>query len=59
VKKAFDHYQNTFPVQGLESKLDEADLKEICEKLHGQEIEQYHEEKKKTTEKKDDPKRTF
>lgn len=59
VKKAFSHYQNTFPVQGLESKLKEDDLQEICEKLHGQEMEHYQNEKKKSTENKDDTKRTF
>ncbi len=57
VKKAFGHYQNTFPVRGLESNLSEADLREICEKLHGQELEHYHKEKE--TEKKDDSTRTI
>lgn len=58
VKKAFGHYQNTFPVQGLESKLAADDLQQICEKLHGQEMEHYHNEKKKSTGNKDDIKRT-
>jgi hypothetical protein len=51
VKQAFDHYKNSFPVEGLEEQLSERDLEEICEKLLSEETTFYHEEKKKSTEK--------
>jgi hypothetical protein len=48
-----------FPVEGMENKLTERDIQEICEKLQGEETNFYHEDKKKTAEKKDDFKRTI
>jgi hypothetical protein len=59
VLKAFDHYRNTFPVEGLEEKLSNRDLEEVCDKLQGEETNFYHEEKRKATEKKDDTKRAI
>jgi hypothetical protein len=59
VQKAFDHYKNTFPVEGMEENLGRQDLEEICDKLLGEETNFYHEEKKKATEKKDDTKRAI
>jgi hypothetical protein len=59
VHKAFDQYKDMFPVEGLEDKLTERDMQEICEKLQGQETNYYHEDKKKTAEKKDDIKRAI
>lgn len=58
VKKAFESYKNSFPVEGMEQHLSNEDLEEICNKLQGEEANFYHEEKKKATEKKDDIKRT-
>ena len=59
VKKAFETYKDMFPVEGLEDRLTEQNLQEICEKLQSEETNFYHDEKKKSTEKKDDTKRTF
>jgi hypothetical protein len=59
VKKAFEHYQNTFPVEGMEEQLSAQDLEEVCDKLQGEETNFYHENKKKATEKKDDTKRAI
>ena len=59
VHKAFEHYKNTFPVEGMEETLTRHDLEEVCDKLQGEETEHYHEEKKKDTEKKDDTKRVI
>jgi hypothetical protein len=59
VKQAFETYKDMFPVEGLEDTLTEQNLKEICEKLHSEETNFYHEEKKKSAEKKDDIKRTI
>ncbi len=54
VNRAFECYQTSFPVEGLESKLSERDLEEICEKLQVEETKFYHEDKKKETEDSDD-----
>jgi hypothetical protein len=59
VKRAFDRYKDMFPVEGMEDTLTKRDIQEICEKLQGEEINHYHEEKKNTAEKKDDTKRAI
>ena len=59
VKRAFDRYKDMFPVEGLEDKLTERDIQEICEKLQGEETNHSHKEKKNTAEKKDDIKRAI
>lgn len=59
VRKAFEHYQNTFPIEGMEQQLSKRDLEDVCERLQGEETIFYHEEQKKKTEKKDDTKRTI
>ena len=59
VKNAFERYKNSFPVEGMEDALTDQDLKEICEKLSGEETNHYHKEKKNTAEKKDDTKRAI
>jgi len=47
VKKAYEEYQNKFQVEQLENDLPESILKEICEVLNGQCMQNYQEEKKK------------
>jgi hypothetical protein len=59
VQKAFEHYKNTFPVEGMEQQLSRPALEEICDKLQGEETNFYHDEKQRATEKKDDPTRTI
>jgi hypothetical protein len=59
VQRAFDQYKDMFPVEGLEEKLTEQDLQEICKKLQSEETNFYHDEKRKATEKKDDIKRAI
>ena len=58
VKHAFECYKNSFPVQGLEESLQDIDLKEICEKLSGEERQFYQEEKNRKAEKEHETKRT-
>jgi len=52
VKRGFDHYKNTFQVHGIEDQLDDNDLEEICEQLHGQEMKNFHDENTKASESK-------
>ncbi len=59
VKHAFECYKNSFPVEGLEEKLSESDLKDICEKLQSEEHKFYHDEQDKKSEKTDEVKTTF
>jgi hypothetical protein len=58
VKNAFERYKNSFPVEGMEDALTDQDLKEICEKLSGEETQFYHDGKNKKAEKDHEIKRT-
>lgn len=59
VKHAFECYKNSFPVEGMEEQLSNNDLREVCEKLQGEEQNFYHEGKKKSNEKRDEIKTAF
>jgi hypothetical protein len=59
VKRAFNAYQTSFPVEGLESSLSDNDLEEICERLQSEEAKFYHEEKQKNLENKNEVKTAF
>jgi len=37
-QRAFKLYQNKFPQEGMELKLDKADFKDMCSKLHEKEM---------------------
>lgn len=52
VTKAYDMYKNKFPVNELEENLSQHDLKDICEKIQGQSLKDYHDEKRKDREQK-------
>lgn len=58
VTKAFESYKDSFPVEGLEEKLSEENLQDVCEKLQAEETQFYHDEKNKKTETTDETKRT-
>lgn len=52
IQKAYESYKKKFPLPQLEEQLSEDQVKDICEKIHSQEIEAYENEKKKQREKK-------
>ncbi len=50
VIQAYENYRNKFPLPQLKEKLEEEELTEICEKLHGRELEYYENQQKKREE---------
>lgn len=50
--KAYENYKRKFPLPQLEEKLSEDKIKDICEKLHSQEISAFENIKTRAREKK-------
>jgi len=50
IVKAYESYKKKFPLPQLEEQLSEEQVREICEKLHGQEFESFENEKKRKRE---------
>lgn len=50
IVKAYESYRQKFPLPQLDKQLSEEQVREICEKLHGQEFEAYENEKQRKRE---------
>lgn len=50
IQKAYENYKSKFPLPQLKEQLDEEELTEICEKLHGKEVEYYENQQKRREE---------
>jgi len=50
IVKAYESYKQKFPLPQLEESLDDEQLREICEKLHNQELESFKSAQKKKEE---------
>lgn len=47
ITKAYKIYKQKFPSEGLDENLSQEDIKDICEKLHTEQLQHYHKEKEK------------